>query len=551
MMSRLCLFFIACLASAQVQELRSTFEVRYVTDAAIYLNGGREEGLQEGFHLTVKRLKPGDPTLSAESVARLVVTAVAAHSAVCEIESSLSGIRTGDLAEVSSQDLEVLRMLQQSKTARRYGQIVSFTAGDPLEQEQRDYVPKAPSPEINRSQGGVSYEFNSIVDHASGIATNQHGVAVRADVTRIGGSFWNLTGYWRGRMNSRDGSGPQTQTLRDVVNRTYHIGLYYNNPESRYSFGVGRLLIPWAGSLSTIDGAYVGRRLGKHWTAGAFGGSTPDPSAWDYKPGRQLGGALLALDAGSFDKLRYTQTVGIAISRLHWKAEREYAFLENNFSWKQNLSVFYNMEADRLTVGRLGNLDSGIALSRSFLTLRVQPARWISFDVNHNYFRTIPTFDLVLIGTGLLDKYLFTGLSGGIRLELPYQISLYGTVGQNQRSGDAKGSLNQMYGIALRNFANTGFRADLRRSVFQSPLGKGWYQSVSLSRELGNGLRFEVQGGDQELSSAVSQNTRSLWMNATLDWFIGRHYALGAGWNSYHGSIQSYDQTFFSLGYRY
>ena len=343
-----CLWLVlaAGLASAQVSELRSTFEVRYVAAGAVYLNGGREEGLQEGFHLAVKRLKPGEATLSAEVVARLVITAVTGHSAVCEIESSTRELQTGDLAEVSSDDLETLRMMQQSKTARRYGQIVSFTDGDPIEQEQRDYVPRPPSPEVNRAQGRVSYEYNSVLDHTSHTATGQQGMAVAADISRIGGSYWNLTGYWRGRLNSRYGSTLQGQTIRDMVSRTYHIGIYYNNPQSRYSFGAGRLLVPWAGSLSTIDGAYFGRRLGKHLTAGVFGGSTPDPSAWDYKPGRQVGGAFLAFDAGTFEKARFTQTAGIAISRLHFKAEREYVFLENNFSWKQNVSVFYNLQAD-------------------------------------------------------------------------------------------------------------------------------------------------------------------------------------------------------------
>jgi hypothetical protein len=226
------LLIMTYLAQAQVTELRSTFEVRYIASEAVYLAGGREEGLQEGFRLEVKRRQPGEAILSAQTIARLVVTAVAAHSAVCSIESSTGEIQTGDIAEVLSDDLEVLRMMQQSKTARKFGQIVSFTEGDPLEQEQRDYVPKPPLPEINRARGRFSYEYNSILDHTSGARTDQHGIVVRADVTRIAGTYWNLTGYWRGRINSRYVSTAETQTLRDLLNRTYHIGMYYNNPQS-------------------------------------------------------------------------------------------------------------------------------------------------------------------------------------------------------------------------------------------------------------------------------------------------------------------------------
>ena len=62
------------------------------------------------------------------------------------------------------------------------------------------------------------------------MSTTQNGVVVRADVTRIAGTYWNFTGYWRGRLNSSFGEAAQTQTLHDLLNRTYHIGLYYNNP---------------------------------------------------------------------------------------------------------------------------------------------------------------------------------------------------------------------------------------------------------------------------------------------------------------------------------
>src|ERR1035438_1553134 len=51
------------------------------------------------------------------------------------------------------------------------------------------------------------------------------------------------------------------QPLQDILNRTYQIGLYYNNPNSRYVAGIGRFLLPWAPSLSTIRSEE--RRVGK------------------------------------------------------------------------------------------------------------------------------------------------------------------------------------------------------------------------------------------------------------------------------------------------
>jgi hypothetical protein len=532
-------------------EIRTTFEVRYVAPGAVYISGGRDEGLAEGFHLQVKRVKPGEPTLSAEPFAQLVVTAVAAHSSACSIESSKEDLQVGDVAVISRQDLEALEAIQQSKTARRYAQVVTFTDGDPLEQEGHDYVPKPPSPEVNKVRGRVSYEFDLITDHDTGLRMMQHGMVVKLDANRIAGTYWSFNGYWRGRVNLSSGAEAQTITLMDLMNRTYTAGFTYNNPQKSYVMGIGRLYLPWATSLGTLDGAHFAWRLPHKLTVGTFAGSTPDPTVWDYKPNRQIGGAFVNLETGSYETLRFSTTVGLALTRLSWKAEREFAFTENMLSINQHFSIYHNLEADRLTPGRLGNTESGAVLSRSFLTARYQPWRWLTVDLNHNYFRTIPTFDLILVGTGLLDKFLFTGLSSGVRIELPYRITAYGNLGQSNRSGDARRTLNKMYGLGFRNVLGTGVQADLRHSDFSGAYGTGWYQSVSFSRELTERLRLQVMGGQQVFRSPLLTGARGFFMNSSFDWFLSRHYFLNAGVNLFRGGSLNYDQTFISLGYRF
>ena len=530
-------------------QIRTTFEVRYATTGGVYLNGGRDDGLQEGFHLTLKRARKGGALLEAEPIAQLVVTALTAHSALCDIVSATAELQVGDTAVISPEDLEAMQVIQQSKTARHYAQVVSFTDGNPLEQEQRDYVPKPPSPEVNRVRGRIGFEFNSIRDRDARFQTMQYGMQARMDATRLGGTFWNFTGYWRGRFTNTSGNS-RILTIDDLLNRTYTVGFTYTNPESHYVAGIGRLYLPWASSLGTIDGTYIGRRFGRHVTVGMFAGSTPDPTVWNYKPNREIAGSFANLEVGSFEGVRYYSTAGLALTRLHWKAEREYVFTENIFSWKQYIALYHNLEADQLTAGRLGNTESGPVVSRSFFTARFQPWRWIAVDFNDNYFRTVPTFDLVLVGTGLLDKLLFSGLSAGLRLELPGNMIVYGSLGQSKRNDDPRGSLNQMYGLAARNLLGTGVRIDVRHSVFHGAFGNGWYQSVSLSRDLSDRLRFEVMGGEQEFDSPLAGQDRGFFMNSNVDWFLSRHYYLGGGINLFRGKIQNYDQIFFSLGYR-
>ena len=538
----------ACLAAGD-----PTFRVRYVASDAIYLDGGRSAGLAEGFKLTVKRLKPGDAEMAAQTVAEVVVVSLATNSAVCEIRSKSMDLQVGDLAYLAAEDAEAARLFRASKTAHKYAQVVSFTEGDPLEEEAREYVPRPPLPEINRIRGRVGFEYNTIHDHDARAAfknvSTQNGGVLRADMTRIGGTYWNFTGYWRGRLNSR--TAGDRETLTDVLNRTYHIGMYYNSPTSRYVAGFGRLLVPWASSLNTIDGGYFGRRLGRRMTTGIFAGSTPDPTAWNYNPDRQIAGAFASFDAGSFEDLRYTSTIGVALTRLRWKAERQFAFFENSIVFRRSFSIYHNLEADQLVRGRLGNTESGPVVTRSFVTVRVQPHRIVSFDLNHNYFRSIPTFDLRLIGVGLLDRLLFQGLSGGVRLDLPYRIGLYSSVGRNEREGDGRPAWNHMHGLTLGNLAGTGVRLDLRHSRFNSLLGAGRYETVTISREFRDTFRIELQGGEQELRSQLTEERRTQFISSTLDWFLGRHYFLGGGLTIYRGLIQNYDQLSCYLGYRF
>lgn len=530
---------------------QTSFPVSYVASDAVYIKAGRAAGLAEGLHLTVKRVKPGAPALDAPVVGEVVVVSIAATSAACEIRSKQSEFQVGDVAFLRPVDAEMLKMLQSSRSARKYAQVVSFTEGDPIEEEAREYVPRPPLTEVNKFRGRVSVEYGSIMDHITGAAGSQQaGLVLRADMTRIAGTYWNFTGYWRGRMNQRR-SGAADQTLTDLINRTYHIGFYYNNPQSKYVAGFGRLLLPWASSLDTIDGGYLARRIGRRITSGVFGGTTPDPTSWNYARDRQMAGTFVNLETGSFETVRYSSTAGLAFSRRSWKAEREFLFFENSLLFGQKFSIFHSMQVDRLTAGRFGSSGSGPTVGRSFLTFRMQPVRWVSFDINHNHFRGIPTFDTRLLGTGQLDKFLFQGLSGGFRVELPARVALYSSLGRNKREGERSPSWNQMYGVIIGDFFDTGVRIDFRRSAFDSAFGRGSYYAATFTRELSRGVRLDIQAGKQNFRSPVSNVRRSLFLSSDLEWFVGRHYSVGAGYVVYRGGTQNYDQCFANVGYRF
>ena len=534
--------------------LRTVFKVKYVAEGVAYLDGGRSSGLTEGMKLEIKdtdlpaqqgtSVDPSDPHVVAE----LEITGVAETSAVTDIHSPKRPVKPGDLAYLSSGDAAALVQQRALSTTRKYPAVVTFTEGDPLEEEARAEVPKPPLPSVNRARGRIGLDYMGTISHGSSSFTNSDlGLVLRADITRINGTYWNLSGYWRGRLNSTSGGGQQT--LQDLINRTYHLSMTYDNPNSAWVAGFGRLYLPWAPSLDTIDGGYFGRRLKPGVTTGIFAGSTPDPTSWSYNPNQEIGGAFINFEGGSFDAFHYSSTSGLGVSFLNSQINRPFVFFENSLSYKRTLSIYDSLQAD----SPRGNSQvpaPGPGLSRNFFTMRVQITPRVELDFNHNYFRDIPTFDPALVPTGLLDKYLFQGFSAGARVEVVKHVWLYTDLGLSSRTGDARNSLNQMYGVTFDRLPWLGLRADAHYSRFNSSFGDGSYKSFSLSRNLTESLRLELLAGQQDFTSPLTSNTRSRFLNGNLETTFGAHYFMHGGFTVNRGSL-SYDQWSFTVGYRF
>jgi hypothetical protein len=540
----ICILILGMTAWGQTQ-LRA-FRIRFVTSDVVYLEGGSAAGLREGMRLYVKRPRAGESALLAPAVAELAVISVASSSSACEIVKADVSVAVGDEAFIASEDLAA--QTSASSENQTFAQIVEFTEEESLEAELRESVPKPPLREVNRFSGRVGFDEDVVLDRSvTGRNFYQHGVAFRFDFTRIGDSYWTLDGYWRLRINSRNRPVEQ-QTITEVLQRVYHFGIRYNNPQSRYVLGFGRVMVPWANSLSTLDGGYIGARLGRTVTAGAFAGTTPDPTAWNYDPHRQLGGVFVNVDRGSFENSRYSVTGGVAISRLDWKPERQFLFAETSLYVGPKVSFHHNIEVDYRSKDRFAS-SSPISLTRSFASVRVRPLARVSLDLNHNYFRVLPTPDERLLATGRLDNLLFQGFHGGGQVQLPYGLSADASAGRSSRSDDGSASWNFTTGLSGR-IPNVGVRAQARYSRFTGVIGAGQYRSISVRRDNSERWHLELEVGDQHFDSPMSPNSRSWYTTGNADIFIGQ-FVLGFRGTRYRGSLQNYDQLRAGLDFRF
>src|SRR5260370_42610584 len=83
------------------------FHVKYISDGAVYLDAGRNAGLEDGMVLHLVHADPGGSATEAvryrngDPVADLKVFSVADSSSACEIVSAREELQVGDVADLA------------------------------------------------------------------------------------------------------------------------------------------------------------------------------------------------------------------------------------------------------------------------------------------------------------------------------------------------------------------------------------------------------------------------------------------------------------------
>jgi hypothetical protein len=540
----------AAVASEQAQTsvaVRHSFRVRYIAGNSAYIDGGSNAGLREGMTLVVHDFDPFSPNRSSSAKAVVIadvrVVAVASNSAVTEVRTARRKLKVGDWASLTVDGAESVAA----------GKVLAVAAKpEPNDLELRSETPtsKLETVERSRVEGRFGFDYSGISSSGSTPGTStQVGLSFQSDMTHILGTHWNLQGYWRGRITRH--SQFQQDTIEETLNKTYTMQLYYDNPDSKWVAGFGRLYLPWAVSLDTIDGGYVGRKVHSGVIVGGFFGSTPDLTTWDYTPSHRIGGSFVNFEGGNLDSFHYTSTSGIALSTIDWKFDKPYLFFENEVSYRGKFSIYHSLTADFPSGLTTNGIKPGPGISHSYLTVHYQPNRKVSLDVYHNYFRDVPTAATQIVGTGLVDKLLFQGVSAGVHYKPFRNLTLYTTLGTSEKTGDERRTLNQMYGATWNEIAHTGIRTDAHYSKFDSNFAVGDYRVLSFSRQVGDHMFWNLQLGDQNMISALTANDNSKFVANSLDINLGKRMYLQTGYTFVDGAALNYRQWYTSLGYRF
>ncbi len=245
----ICLFFFGVAASAahpgqygtgQQSAPQNIFHVKYISEGSVYLDAGRNAGLEEGMILHLIHADPNGGTTESvrfqgvEPVADVRIFSVADSSSAAEIVKSREDSVVGDIAYLDVQSIQARGEKINQVDSENYPVVVTFSYGDPLDEEIRATTvsEKTGTNPENQIRGRFGLDAGYVAE-PGGVNSRQVGMLIDADISRIAGTHWNFTGYWRGDLTTQstgNQGGVPPVTLSDLLNRTYHLGLYYQNP---------------------------------------------------------------------------------------------------------------------------------------------------------------------------------------------------------------------------------------------------------------------------------------------------------------------------------
>ena len=535
---------------ARSHAVRRAFKIRGIAADAVYLDGGSNVGLRTGMKLTVRESMPASgagSTSGGAFVAELRITAVATSSAVAEVHGAKRQLKRGDRAFLAPEDEQAMRIA--APAVNLPAQAPPANALLPNAQPARRATADSREPAESQLRLRIGMDYSGITSTGSTPGTTtQTGISFQSDMTNMFGTHWNLQGYWRGNINHH--LEFQEPTIQETLDKTYTLQLYYDNPDSAWVAGVGRLYLPWAVSLDTIDGGYLGHKLGGGATLVAFAGTVPDLSSWRFDPNQRIAGSFVNFSGGDYDAFHYSSTTGFGAETLGWKLDRPFVFAENEVSYKNLVSVYHSLSADSPRGLTTLGIRPGAGIEHSYLTVHFHPTPWLSFDVYHNYFRDVPTASLQLVGLGLADTLVFQGVNAGVHFEPLSHVTLYTTFGRSKDTGDTRHSLNQMYGLTWSEIAHTGIRADFHYSRFDSDFANGIYRLLSISRQITHVTFFNVLLGEQNLVSPYTTNDRAKFAATSVDFNLGKHSFIQSGYTFANGNTLNYREWYSTLGFR-
>ncbi len=168
--------------AAPAAPAKSIFHVRYIADGTVYLDAGRNAGLEEGMHLHLVHADANGGTTEAvrfqgqEPIADVRIVSVADSSCAAEIIKSREDLVAGDIAYLDVDSIHLREEKSNAAESENYPVVVTFSYGDPLDEEVRaTTVSPQTAPIENQMRGRFGWDMGTLSE-PGGFSSRQMGL---------------------------------------------------------------------------------------------------------------------------------------------------------------------------------------------------------------------------------------------------------------------------------------------------------------------------------------------------------------------------------------
>lgn len=477
---------------------KSPAKVTYIAAEGIYVDAGRNSGLAVGDTLQVMR--------EGAVVARVVVTHVSSLSCACRVLDEGAEIRTGD---------QIAKM----------GRLVTISVGtDPP--RQTAYVPARKTRSArrmeNRLRGYVAFQTLVQKDLAGeGLTSWQPGISAKIVVRNLFGGGADFRIRHRSRFYHRSNAPDDVSSADEWSHRLSELAIVFDDPRSRYRWGIGRVVTARLNGIGYIDGAYGEIQLNQRTWIGLAAGTEPDYQGSGFQADRLKLGSFLSYEFGDLNRRRLRTTLSLAGSYAEGMVSREFIALQNNLRLGKKLSVYQSMEVDYNRAWRFERANERLALTNFYLIGNYDPTGWMSLNLTYDSRKNVRTFQTYDTPDSLFDDMAHQGVSGGVRLRLPrdLRLKLYG--GVRHREGENNDNRYGSAAVTAQRFPAPGHSVTGSLSYSESFFSKAYrplltYQAPVLGfsrlRLSAGGYLYETFGimsssyfGDIEIYNTVGR----------------------------------------------
>ena len=508
-------------ALAQDSARVTSAHITYLTGESAYLDAGRLDGLREGARVDVVR--GGLP------IGVLKVAFLASHRASCDIVSASPALVVGDTVRF------VAAAPPDSGVAVR----------SPSETRQGGATGRLSRPGL---RGRAVLEYFVMQQRDVPGKLSQPSLGLRLDGAPFGADWLNLAVDVRARRSYTilsDGTA-----VSDGHSRVYAAALSMNSPGSPAHLTLGRQISGALASVGLFDGAMAELR-GADWSTGVFTGTQPEPVDLSFSSSIVQAGWYAQRHSRPGADTRWTATLGMSGSYQTGHANREFAWLQASYL-DRRLSALVTQEVDYYRAFKLLPGMHPISPTSTFAFFQYRATERVSFDAGFDNRRNVRLYrDVVNPETNFDDSNRQGGWAG-----ISLQPSRRLRVGFDTRlsSGGSAGTATS-YTVSLGADRITGLKANLRTrtTYYTNPQLHGWLQSAALGFDPGTRVHFELNGGVRSETDPAADpaRTTATWMGADLDVTLQRAWYAMVSATRQRGGLDSYDQLFAGLSYRF